>query len=87
MCAQWLGGVSDQPPFTHKSPKQFLLIAYLKTSGLNGSRELNANWALPLYPVSEDQSQVDETKNRPSEKMHERDTGLIYLLQIAFESN
>ena len=41
---------------THKSksPTQFLLIAYLKTSGLPGSKRTFANWALPLYPVSED---------------------------------
>ena len=51
----------------NKSPKQFLLIAYLKTSGLNGSkrnscklvipmvRALNARWTLPVYPVFEDE--------------------------------
>ena len=43
--------------------------------------------ALPLYPVSEDESQMGQTKNRPSEKLQRRQTGLINLLQIAFKSN
>ena len=37
--------------------------------------------ALPLYPVSEDESQMVQTKNRPGEKLHKRQTGLIYLIQ------
>ena len=33
-----------------------------------------------LYPVSEYESQMSQTKNQPSEKLHKRQTGLIYLL-------
>ena len=67
------------------TPKYFSLIAYLKTSGLNALKGLNANWA--LLPVSEDEDQMGQTENRPSEKLYKRLTRLIYLLQIAFETN
>ena len=50
-------------------------------------RELNGNWAPPPYPASEDESQMGQTKNLTSEKLHERQTGLISLLQFAFESS
>ena len=43
--------------------------------------------ALPLYPVSEYENQMNQTRNQPDEKLHKRQTGLIYLLQTAFESN
>ena len=36
------------------SLQKFLLIAYLKSSGQNGSKKLHANGELPHYPVSED---------------------------------
>ena len=31
--------------------------------------------ALPLYPVSEDKSQLGQLKDRPSKKLHKRQTG------------
>ena len=46
MWERWVGGgvgtVSKNRPSHHKykSPKQFQLIAYLKTSGLNGSNRI-----------------------------------------------
>ena len=80
-----VGSISKNRHSHHKyrPPKQFPLIEYLKTSELNGSKRTYANWALHLYPVSEDESQMGQTKNRPSK----RQTGLLCLLQIAFESN
>ena len=52
------------------------ISSYLKTRGLNGSKELYANWALPLYPVSEDKSHMGQRKNRPKGKFHSRQIGL-----------
>ena len=42
---------------------------------------------LYIYPISEDEIQMGQTKNRPSEKLHKIQTGLIKLPQITFESN
>ena len=89
MWGRWAGGgvslISKNRPSHHKykSPKQFLLIAYLNTSGLNGSKRTLCRLGATSYPISEDESQMGQIKNRPSEK---RQTGLIYLLQN-FESN
>ena len=58
------------------TPKHFSLIAYLKTSGLNALKGLNANWA--LLPVSEDEDQMGQTENRPSEKLHKTNTINIF---------
>ena len=38
--------------------------------------------APPLYPISEYESQMSQTKNRPSEKLHKKTNRIIYLLQI-----
>ena len=71
------GGVSTWKnlPSHHKykSPKQF----ELKQSG-KALRALNARWALPVYPVFEDEKSKRQTKNRSSEKSHKkRPTGLL----------
>ena len=42
--------------------------------------------ALPLYPVSEDKNQLGQTKNRPIEKLHNRQTGLLFLRQIVLRA-
>ena len=77
MCVRWVGGdvrsISKNRPSQHKSPTHFLLVAYLKTSGMNGSKRAYANLALPPYPVSKEESQMSKTKkNRPGEKLHNR---------------
>ena len=67
-----MGSILKNRPSQHnyKSPKQFLLITHLKASGLNGSKRTKFKRALPFNPVSEDESQMGQPKNRPSEKLH-----------------
>ena len=68
----------------YKSPKQFEL-----KQGRKALRALNARWALPFYPVFEDENsnrsdkKICQAKNR----IKKRPTGLILLLQTWFESN
>ena len=72
---QWGGGggvssTSKNRPSQsmHKSLKQFELKQSSKAL-----RALNAHWALPVYPIFEDESQKRQTKNRSSEKSHKKD--------------
>ena len=54
----------------HKSPKQFLLIAYSKTNGLNGSERTLSK--LCVTSITFLKTKVGHTKNRPSENLHKR---------------
>ena len=49
----WASTTKNRPSqHRYKSPEQFLRISYFETSE---RKALNARWALPVYPIFEDE--------------------------------
>ena len=82
-----LGPISKNHPSQHyyKSTKQFLLIAYLKITGLIGSNRTLCK--LGTTSLSHFWRRKSDVKLAKREVARKRQNALTYLLQNAFESN
>ena len=70
-CGGWGSSYMNRPSHhKYKSPKQFLLIAYLETSWENLMPP--PRLALPVYPIMRTKRQMGQIKNRSREKSHKK---------------